>query len=186
MVETNTIVKKDGTPLKIALIGGARAGKDTVALYLGAISDFQRIAFGDAMKHHLYEIFPDLKDLPKPRQAMIDFGQACRGIDPLVWVKALARESKKWKEFGYANLVITDVRQPNELEYCLDNGYTIVKIEVEPEIAVARALEGGEVLDPNNSMDKFAREFDGADFTISNNGTLLELYEKVDEVLREV
>lgn len=185
-MEINKTVKKDGSPLKIAMIGGARTGKDTVANYLESVTDFKRVAFGDAMKNMLYKTFPDLPTDPKPREAMIKFGQACRDIDPLVWIKQADIEVKKWESFGYSNLIFTDVRQPNELNYCIANGYTIIKIVSRPEIQRKRASMSGESLDVNNEMDRYALEFEGYDYLIDNNGTLLELYEQVDEILREV
>ena len=177
------VLYRNGRPLRIALIGGARTGKDTIAQYLGSKAGFKRLAFGDSLKEFLFATFPDLPQEPKPRQAMIDFGQSCRAIDPLVWVKQLHRKARTYEKNGYTNFVITDVRQPNEIEYCRKNGYTLVKVEASTEAQIKRAIAGGEVLDPENILDSLALSFDGYDLKIENNGSLLDLYKQVDQLL---
>lgn len=177
------ILFRNGKPLKIALIGGARTGKDTIADYLGSQAGFKRLAFGDSLKDFLFEIFPHLKEEPKPRESMINFGQACREIDPLVWVKQLERTARTYEKNGYTNFVITDVRQPNEIEYCRRNGYTLVKVEASKEAQVERAEACGESLDTENVLDSLALNFKDYDLKIENNGSLLDLYEQINNKL---
>lgn len=177
------ILYRNGRPLKIALIGGARTGKDTIADYLGSKAGFIRLAFGDSLKEFLFATFPDLPQEPKPRQAMIDFGQSCRAIDPLVWIKQLHRTARTYEKNGYTNFVITDVRQPNEIEYCRKNGYILVKVEASKEAQVKRAIAGGEVLNPENILDTLALNFEEYDFKIENNGSLLDLYKQIDQLI---
>lgn len=176
---------KYGKPIKIALIGGARTGKDTIAKYLGVAYSFKRLAFGDKLKEFLYKAIPDLPTDPKPREAYITYGQLMRSIDPLVWVKWLDRECNLNKEIGYENFVITDVRQPNEVEYCIDNGYILVKVVAPREVQEERALKGGEVLDVDNELDKLALSFGGFDYVIENNGTKQDLFRKIEEVIEK-
>ena len=178
-------VNRNNQPLKIALIGGARTGKDTIAGYLGAVADFKRVAFGDALKEMLFTTFSDLPEYPKPRKEMISFGQFCRTIDPLVWIKHVDNEVKKWQQFGYENIVITDVRQENEIDYCKQHGYTLVKVVASQEAQIRRALAGEEILDVNNELDIIAKRYTEYDYIIENNGSLLELYEQVDKILQE-
>lgn len=180
------VLYRNGRPLKIALIGGARTGKDTIANYLGSKAGFKRLAFGDSLKDFLFEVFPDLPREPKPRQAIIDFGQSCRDIDPLVWIKQLDRTARTYEKNGYANFVITDVRQANEIDYCREKGYLLVKVEASKEAQVKRALAGGEVLDTENILDSLALSFDSYDLKIENNGSLLDLYQQVDKLLERV
>ena len=175
----NVLRNKQGEPIKIALIGGARTGKDTIGYYLTTVYDFDKHAFADALRDNLFKVFPDLPQVPKPRQAMIDYGQFCRKIDPLVWIKHLDRKTKDVTHaFGIENFVITDVRQQNEIDYCIENGYTLVKVVADRETVIERALQGGEVLDVDNELDKLALAYDG--LTIENNGDLDHLYKQVD------
>lgn len=178
------LLNRKGKPFKIALIGGARTGKDTIAHYLSAVVDFKRLAFGDALKKQLFEVFPDLPPSPKPRKAMIDFGQFCRTIDPLVWIKQLDQTAYNFEQAGYHNLVITDVRQQNEIDYCKANGYTIVKVVANASLCEERALEGGEILEVNNELDILALNFKDYDYLIENNGTVSNLYEQIDHILQ--
>lgn len=178
------LLNRKGKPFKIALIGGARTGKDTIAHYLKAVADFKRIAFGDALKKQLFEVFPDLPHTPKPRKAMIDFGQFCRTIDPLVWIKHLDQTAFSYERSGYHNIVITDVRQQNEIDYCRANGYTIVKVVANASTCKERALEGGEILEVNNELDILALNFKDYDYLIENSGTVANLYEQIDHILQ--
>lgn len=177
------VLYRNGRPLKIALIGGARTGKDTIANYLGSKAGFKRLAFGDSLKDFLYGVFPDLPKESKPRKEMIAFGQSCRAIDPLVWIKHVARKTKAYELMGYQNFIITDVRQPNEIEYCRKNGYTLVKVEATKEAQIKRAIAGGEILDPENILDTLALTFEDYDLKIENNGSLLDLYKQIDKLL---
>lgn len=179
----NVLCTKQGKPIKIALVGGARTGKDTIAIYLGSTLGFIRIAFGDSLKDMLFKVFPDLPVEPKPRGVMINFGQSCRAIDPMVWIKHLDRKAKHLED---KNVIITDVRQPNEIEYCKDNGYILIKVVAPTKAQEQRALEGGEILDVNNELDQVALGFDGFDYEIINDGSLLELYNKVNEVIKDI
>lgn len=172
-------------PIKIALIGGARTGKDTVARYLcQQYGGFKRLAFGDALKDYLFQVFPDLPTEPKPRKEMIMFGQACREIDPQVWIKQLDIMSSMYKCVGVNRFVITDLRQENEVEYCKEKGYLIIKVEATADLQRARALEGGELLDVNNPLDRFALEFEDYDYKIENNGDLISLYSQIDKIMK--
>lgn len=178
-----TLFRTNGKPLRIALIGGARTGKDTIATYLRSKATFKRLAFGDAMKRRLYATFTDLPKEPKPRKAMIQFAQACREIDPDVWVKHLEQELRVLEAMKYQNFVITDVRQANEIKFCRDNGFIIVKVEAPQEVQVERASAGGEDLDTNNVLDAYALTIKDYDYKIINDGSLLDLYNKIDNLL---
>ena len=176
---TNVLRNKKGEPIKIALIGGARTGKDTIGYYLTTVYGFDRHAFADALRDNLSRVFPDLPLEPKPRDAMIKYGQLCREIDPLVWIKHLHKKtSDVTYAFGLENFVITDVRQQNEIDYCIEQGYTLVKVVADRETVIDRALQCGAVLDVDNELDKLALAYDG--LTIENNGDLDHLYKQVD------
>jgi dephospho-CoA kinase len=177
------LLDRNGQPIKIALIGGARTGKDTIAGHLCNIFDFKRVAFGDGLRDKLFETFPDLPHEPKPRQALIDFGQACRKIDPLVWIKQLHRTARVYEKNGYLNLVITDVRQPNEVEYCRKMGYKLVKVVSSADLQIARASQSGEKLDVNNELDAYALGFKDFNYIIYNNGSLETLYSQVENLI---
>ena len=72
--------------LKIALCGGMRSGKDTVAAYPREHYAFERVAFGDAIREVCAVLFPDqMANGAKPRHLLQGVGQDMRKYDELVW-----------------------------------------------------------------------------------------------------
>ena len=92
--------------------------------------------------------------------------------------------SSMYKGVGVNRFVITDLRQENEVEYCKEKGYLIIKVEATADNQRARALEGGELLDVNNPLDRFALEFEDYDYKIENNGDLISLYSQIDKIMK--
>ena len=122
----------------IGISGYARSGKDTIAEYLCGKHGYKRIAFADALRNFVYEMNPlvnrennireivdalgwdDAKTKPEVRQVLQDVGLAVRkqfGED--FWVKMAL------KDVAYtSNVVITDVRFPNEAQSIRDRDYS--------------------------------------------------------------
>ena len=122
--------------IKIALMGHARSGKDTFAkpLITGNSDELPlltEIKFASPISSIIEEYFPEQEG--KPRELYQKIGQSMREIDPDVWVNYLD-EMYHWWEHHSGNLtkgvIITDVRQPNEWQWCREHGFTIVKIEL--------------------------------------------------------
>lgn len=101
----------------------AQVGKDFAAIGLRQYFDVERIAFADALKHDLanlfsdnnldfHELCKDLKTKEMIRPLMTAYGDVMRAFDPNIWVdKAL-----KGKELTHELTIITDVRFPNEVQ----------------------------------------------------------------------
>lgn len=118
----------------IGLAGFKRTGKDTFASYFP--SNFTRMAFAEPLKQAaaiIYDVSPeafsdDLKDATNEkwgithRDMLINVGQKMREVDPDHWVKLMesriSNAYAQWKLQGltYQHILITDVRQPNELQ----------------------------------------------------------------------
>jgi hypothetical protein len=118
----------------IGLAGFKRAGKDTFASYFP--SNFTRMAFAEPLKQAaaiIYDVpitvFEDeLKDATNEkwgithRDMLINVGQKMREVDPDHWVNLMksriSNAYAQWKLRGltYQHILITDVRQPNELQ----------------------------------------------------------------------
>ena len=118
----------------IGLAGFKRTGKDTFASYFP--SNFTRMAFAEPLKQAaaiIYDVpitvFEDeLKDATNEkwgithRDMLINVGQKMREVDPDHWVKLMesriSNAYAQWKLQGltYQHILITDVRQPNELQ----------------------------------------------------------------------
>ena len=131
----------------IGLAGFKRTGKDTFASYFP--SNFTRMAFAEPLKQAaaiIYDVSPeafsdDLKDATNEkwgithRDMLINVGQKMREVDPDHWVRLLKmRIMSEFQHYQRANIadqhiLITDVRQPNELEMieCLGGAVYLVQ-----------------------------------------------------------
>ena len=119
--------------LKIAFIGPMRSGKSEAARYLAETYDFERVSFGDHLRYCVETVWGVNETGVKPRAQLQQLGQLARQFDPDVWVKPLAAKVFQLTA-GNANrerqvsVVIDDLRQPNEYEWCKANGFTIVRV----------------------------------------------------------
>jgi hypothetical protein len=117
----------------IGVTGHAQHGKDTVAAYLVANHGFTRLAFADPLKELALRTDPyvpgigglcnlvkqmgweEAKKWPVVRRFLQDLGTEARNIiGEDVWVNALERV---WTHSGANNVVISDVRFPNEAAF---------------------------------------------------------------------
>lgn len=175
----------------IGFAGRAGCGKDTAANYLAREMGFKTMAFAAPLKKTAAALFGlpegyfhdrDLKERPledwdglSPRHMLQLLGtEAVRntfGTD--FWIKRWMNEYR-----GLAlccDVAVTDVRFNNEAQAIRDLGGTIVHIvRVDPndldDKALAHASEGGV------SMSL-------ADYVINNEGSLNDLYDKLDSMM---
>lgn len=139
----------------IGLHGFKRAGKDTGA---GALTDlgWTRMAFADELRDALYRINPLLHDgarlaklvdalgwekikettyYPEVRRLMQRVGDACRALDPDVFVKPIARKVEYLSGDGTVpGVVVSDVRFVNEASFIREAGGHVIEI-VKPGLA---------------------------------------------------
>jgi dephospho-CoA kinase len=187
-------VSREVSVVKIALTGKLRSGKDTVAHHLYIKYGFNRVAFGDALKHNAHETFPWISQSTKPRALYQQFGQLMREIDPDVWIKHAERAVNGAIDFRVntgaerVGVVITDLRQPNEWQWAKDNGFTIIRVTAPDEVRIGRAIAAGDDFcenDLEHETEKAIDEFE-VDAEIVNNGTVEELQSKVDSVVEAI
>ena len=175
--------------IKIGLIGGMRAGKDTVANRLYYEHGFEHpIAFGDKMKRTFYDLFPQYKTEPKPRKELRKFAENAREIYPDVWIKHLENMYEYYVDRrSTSGIVLTDIRQPNEYEWARANGFIIVKVEAPAEIRKERAKRSDDFSeeDLTHSTESYTDEF-AFDYSITNDGSLEDLRAKVDAIMGEI
>lgn len=176
---------------KIALTGKMRSGKSTVAEYISKEYSFERFSFSTALKGYVYEIF-GLSDFSgkKPRRLLQDFGQFCRSIDPDVWVRHCF-DAIRWRENMAGrklNIVIDDLRQPNEHDRCRAEGFVIVRVTAPDEVRIERMWDAGEVFDAEtfeHETESYVDSF-AVDYEIENGGSLAELYAQVDRMMDDL
>lgn len=122
----------------VGVSGAARHGKDTVAQVLVEDFGFVRVGFADALKKLAIEVNPTIpghgrlrslvldqgweeaKVYPEVRRLLQDLGVGVREvIGPDAWVTAVSRTLQ---ESLAKDIVIPDVRFPNEADFIHDQG----------------------------------------------------------------
>lgn len=187
-------VEREIPVIKIAFTAKLRAGKDTAAHHLHIKYGFDKVAFGDALKRTVNEVFPWVYGSSKPRALLQQYGQLMREIDPQVWVKHAERAVNGAIDFRVntgaerVGVVITDMRQPNEYEWCQQNGFSIVRVNCPLDTRLERArLAGDDFVESDllHSTEQYVDTFE-PDFEVDNDGTVEELKAKIDVILTEI
>lgn len=111
------------------------------------------------------------------REILQKIGESFRKeISPDIWVNSLfsSYDSLNYRERSgdiiKPNLIITDVRMPNEAQAIKNRGGILIKINKETGYKDSHISE--------TALD----DYDGWDYVIDNNGTLEELIDKVEEL----
>lgn len=177
------------TPIVIGLTGKMRSGKDTVKELLENKKRgcFYSAAYGDQLKKQYAEITGQSLSGKKDRKGLQTYGQAERAKNPTVWIDAIQKRIQPYLDNGF-NVVITDVRQANEVQHIRSLGGYVVKVHADEEIRVQRMLDKGD----NFKMEDLQHETEAyvdevqADFTVTNNGGLTELINQVDDMLQQI
>jgi hypothetical protein len=169
----------------IGLYGYSRAGKDTVARILVENHGFEQRNMAGPIREILLRIDPYVLDedntyftlssqveefgwdnvkawYPESVEMMINLGQAMRDIDPDIWLNACIGQP-------YKNLVIADVRQPNEADFIYNHEGVLWNIR--SERAQKRGMDG--------ILDDYYFEY-----KIDNNGTIEELEAHIGEIMQ--
>jgi dephospho-CoA kinase len=187
-------VSREVEVIKIALTGKLRAGKDELARHLYIKYGFNRIAFGDALKHNAHETFPWISQSSKPRALYQKFGQLMREIDPDVWIKHAERAVNGAIDFRVntgaerVGVVVTDLRQGNEWYWAKDNGFTIIRVTAPDEVRIGRAIAAGDDFCENDLEHETEKAIDGfaVDFDVVNDGSVDDLKRKIDEIMEAI
>lgn len=174
-----------GKPALIGFAGKARSGKDTAGKYLVDEYQFLRYSFAQPLKDaakimfHLTDKQVEQKEKPaepwgkSPRELYQKLGtDVARSIDVNVWVKG-AEIFKK--ENPGRSIVITDVRFSNEAFWIRNQGGIVVYLNSE-----TRGIREHTEHSSENGM-----KGSDVDIIIQNDGTINELYEKIEELKSE-
>ena len=183
---------------RIAFAGHLQAGKDTAADYLIAKHGARRVKFADRL-YLIHDFALKAVDLPpdKDRRLLQIIGTEWgRHRDPLLWCKAFEKDYAD----AQGNLICTDARFQDERETCEKLGFLVVKIErpwfIRYKTEYLRqkgTREAWSCLDAlktawtvlKQSRHPSETNMEGYKYriTLQNNGTIEELYAKVDRVL---
>ena len=167
-------------PKLIALCGGMRSGKDTVADYLKSNHGFVGTAFGDALRAVVGTMYPDARtNREEYRKRMQEVGQHMRAYDPDVWVRCVERVLPLYRAEGLS-VVVSDMRQPNEYEAMRRNGAIIIRVDCPAEVRRLRA--GVEASYMEHETEQHYARF-STDFVVVNDRAVAHLYRQIDKIL---
>lgn len=178
----------------IGISGKARVGKDTFATMLAI--EFQKqeqmnfvaMAYADELKNDLMknfgltrdQLYGSTKEIPDksfnrntgkdevvywtPREIMQEYGQWCRKIEHNHWIRRLYELVEREQ---LNNVIITDIRQMNEVQAVLDRGGYHIRIN----------RDGRDDINNSNHETETALDEENyrIDFHIDNSGTLDDL-----------
>jgi hypothetical protein len=170
--------------MKIAILGRAGSGKDTVANYLVSEHGFEKHAFSEG----LYKICREYYGMTvKDRGLLQEVGEAMRSIDPDVFVKYLGRSLKNSK-----NIVISDVRFVNEYKTLKDLGFKFYRVKADLNTRLGRIQERDKIEINQDYINKIEThtietQCDGFEAEIlENNKDYNELFRKIDEIVNKL
>jgi hypothetical protein len=184
----------------IGLVGFIGSGKGTVGDTLVREHGYHQFAFADALKDAVAQIFVWPRGLLEgdsnasrafrervdpwwsykfgyevtPRLILQKFGtEACReGIADNIWIAALEKRIQ-----GYDDVVITDVRFPNEINFVRSVGGLIVRVKRGED-------PSKEEISRMHISETAWNDYD-PDFVIHNEGTIDDLKENVKIILTQ-
>lgn len=174
--------------IRLSIYAKARAGKSTAARYLVKNHRFVSVSFGKKVKQYYHKIFG--KPNGKDREGYQWFGQTMRQRDPLVWIRQVDPLIRRGIEKEW-NIVVDDMRQPNEYEYLKSLGFVMVRVDCPDEIRLERMRKAGDILpdDPDelkavldHETERYVDQFE-PDFVIDGSGTIAEMCKQIDKVI---
>lgn len=175
--------------MKIAVAGEIRSGKDTVCEYIQTkVPHMKKLYFAEGIKEIIDRYFPEAYEgNNKPRKHYQEIGQFMRSINPDVWVNYLEK-TYKLLSLETDSFIVTDLRQENEYKWLKENGFTVVKVEAEPEIRIERMKASGDKFNMQDLIHPVEQQIKNLnyDYLITNNTTLEDLYKQVEFVLAEL
>jgi len=176
--------------IKIAFIGRQRSGKTTGAnalklhfLATGGLDwESTRVitsSFGKAMKEE-FELFTGEEFDKREHRKMIQlFGQLHRHYDDYIWIRQVEQDMHHAQLIGASHFIIDDVRQQNEVDFCKENGFILVYVDVPLVDLHTRCLDLEEDFTPSHSTEMVEQFYEDADLRIVNsNDTLIEQFEE--------
>jgi adenylate kinase family enzyme len=113
--------------MKLAITGQMASGKTSIAKYLVEKYNFTKFSFADDVKLYATEIF-DMKN--KDRKLLQQFATKMKEIDENIWIKRLDNKIKDISD----NIIIDDLRFPNEELYLKSKGFKILKLDIDTEL----------------------------------------------------
>ena len=116
--------------MKIAIAGRMASGKTTLAKALAEHWDGEILSLGGKVKEVGKDLFGMVE---KDRPLLQQIGMKMREIRPDVWIEYLDREARK-----RTSAVVDDCRFINEARWFKDNGWLLIRLNIEEEVQKVR------------------------------------------------
>ncbi len=117
--------------MKIAIVGKMCSGKTTLAnMIMEKYPNYKKYSFGQKVKDVAVDLF-DMKG--KDRSLLVKIGGYMRDINPDVWVDYLMKQI-----MNVDDCIIDDIRYQNEVDACIKNGFTFIKLSIPKDIQIER------------------------------------------------
>ncbi|MED3275361.1 AAA family ATPase [Bacillus thuringiensis] len=172
----------------IGLVGKMRTGKDTIArlMFKTKRGGFERGAYADELKKDVDRKYG--KQEGGKRRELLQFeGQEQRKENPNVWIDRLQPKIDFLRSVG-KNVVITDVRQQNEIDSLREQGAYIIRVKTDDAIRKQRIIDAGDEFkeaDFYHITETQTDDFE-VDYEIQNDGGLIPLIQQLDVVLIDI
>lgn len=173
---------------KIYIISGkARHGKDTTALAIKKACNNKKVinlAYGNYIKEYA-KVISDWNgsEETKPRKLLQTLGTDIirNKIDKDFFVKRLCDDIKVYSYY-FDIITISDARFPNEIDIPREMFNNVVTIKVVRD-NFESPLTDSEL---NHQTETALDSYNDFDFILKNDGTIPDLYKKVEEIVRKV
>lgn len=163
---------------KIAFCGWAGTGKTESAKYISYKYDGSVISFADGIKFIDRYLF-GLGRQDRERLKMI--GEFFRTIDNDIWVKRTI-ETADYED----RALIDDLKSQNEFEALKKAGFKIIRLVTDDNIRIERLKKRDEKFVVSLMYDESEAKCSNHEvLEIKNNGTLDELFEKLDVLMEQ-
>lgn len=170
--------------MKIALVGKARSGKDTVADYLKTNYGFTEYKFSKGIHDTINLIKGPSDSKSKKRRELQEVGQGLRGIlGDDVWVNYTFRLILQEQP---EHIVISDCRQENEANRLREEGYVLINVETPDEIRIKRMIESGDKFTKEDLNHETEQIDIVCDYTIHNDRTIFDVFTQIEDIMAEL
>lgn len=167
----------------LAIIGGAGAGKSTLADYLARTHGYTRLSFAGPLKDISVRLWGAHRGLSRERLQRL--GVAVRDIDPDTWLDLFTTQLAGHEAMQLPT-VVDDCRFPNEYEALKQRGFVFVRVQAGTADRVDRLTAIGRLDDPEQLMHE-SEQHQGSfahDYSIYNSQGYQELaYTELEGVL---
>jgi dephospho-CoA kinase len=160
--------------MKIALTGWAGSGKTDVARYFRLNYDCEIVSFADGIKYIDSYLFGSGK---KDRSRLQKIGEFFRTFNENIWVNRTLETIQNEQR-----VAVDDLRRINEYDALVKEGFKIIRIVADEDIRVERLIARDGFCDTSLLYNETESGCSNLILPeIENNGSLEELYEKIEE-----